>query len=116
MKDRVLFQGAIPLGLTFQNVLFHVVGVHNIEHEIAPTPNLNLVDEIVLALVHQWNQWCVVKDLALFQGAIARGLTFQNALFHVVVEVRDIEHEIVPNLSLDMVVKIVLRLVHQWRQ
>ena len=114
---RVLFKGAIPLGLTFQNALFHVVvGVHVIELEIAPTPNLNMVVRIVLTLVHQWRQWSAVKDLALFQGAIARGLTFQNALFHVAVGAYVIELEIAPTPNLNTVVRIVLTLVYQWGQ
>jgi hypothetical protein len=53
----------------------------------------------------------VIWDIVLFQGATPLGLTFQNVLSHVAVEARGIELEIVPNLYLNMEVKIVLTLV-----
>ena len=52
--NRVLFMGAIPLGLTFQNVLYHVeVGVRGIEVEIAQTHSLITADRIAHKLDHR---------------------------------------------------------------
>ena len=117
VRTLVLFQGATPLGLTFQNVLSHVaVGVHGIELEIVPNLYLSMVVKIVLTLVQLYRQWSVNLFHALFQGVTPLGLTFQNVLSHVAVGVRGIELEIVPNLYLSMEVKIVLTLVQQWRQ
>jgi hypothetical protein len=113
VRTRVLFQGATPLGLTFQNVLSHVaVGVRGIELEIAPNLNLNMEVKIVLTLVQQWRQLSVVRTRVLFQGATPLGLTFQNVLPHVAAGVHGIELEIAPTPNLNMVDRIAQELAH----
>jgi hypothetical protein len=92
------------------------VGVHSIELEIAPNLYLSMEVKIVLKLVQQWRQLSVVWHLVLFQGATPLGPTFQNVLSHVAVGVYSIELEIAPTPNLNMEVKIVLKLVQQWRE
>jgi hypothetical protein len=74
-----------------------------------------MVAGTVLGLAQQSRQRSVVRDLALFQGAIPLGLTFQSVLFRVAVGVRDIELGIAPTLNLNMVAGTVLAVAQQLR-
>lgn len=104
--NHVLFMGVTPLGLTSQNVLYHVeVGARGIELEIAQTHSLNSAGRIAQKLDHRLIFKFAILSLVLYTVTILHGQRSAPVVLRVEMVI-DLAIEHVQILCQNMVVEI----------